>query len=122
MQIKLIFTRRLCTWPHFEREGFGGSEVACLKNGANDVVRPRSPRYFLSDRCDHMETINRDDHWNYFSAIAEIATIVVAISAIVAIIWKPGLSDVSLDGRFPEVGFLSGGLITKLIGNKVCLI
>ena len=96
--------------------------MAYLKNGAIDVVRPRSPRYFLSDRSDHMETINRDDRWNYFSAIAEIATIVVAISAIVAIIWKPGLGDVSLDGRFPEVGLLSGGLITKLIGNKVCLV
>ena len=74
--------------------------MAYLKTGAHDVVRTRSPRYFLSD---HMETINRADRWNYFSAIAEIAAIVVAISAIVAIIWKPGLGDVSFDGRFPEV-------------------
>ena len=28
MQIKLIFTTRLCTWPHFEDEGFWNSEVA----------------------------------------------------------------------------------------------
>ena len=41
----------------------------------------------------HMETINRDDRWNYFSAIA----------AIVAIIWKQDLSDISLGGRLPEV-------------------
>ena len=73
--------------------------MAYLKNGANDVVRTRSPRYFLSD---HVETINRDDRWNYFSAIAAIATI-VAISAIAAIIWKPGLSDISLGGRLREV-------------------
>ena len=28
MQIKLIFTRKLCTWPQFESEGFWNSEVA----------------------------------------------------------------------------------------------
>ena len=55
--------------------------------------------YFFSDRSDHMETINRDDRWNYFSAIATI----VAISAIASIIWKPGLSDISLGGRLREV-------------------
>ena len=27
MQVKLIFTRRLCTWPYFESEGFWNSEV-----------------------------------------------------------------------------------------------
>ena len=67
--------------------------MAYLKNGANDVVRLKSPRYFRSNRSDHMETINCDDRWNYFSAIA----------AIVAIIWKPDLSDISLGGRLPEV-------------------
>ena len=28
MQITPIFTRKLCTWPHFESEGFWNSEVA----------------------------------------------------------------------------------------------
>ena len=28
LQIKLIFTKRLGTWPHFESEGFWNSEVA----------------------------------------------------------------------------------------------
>ena len=32
-----------------------------LRNGANYVVRPRSPRSSFSDRSDHMETINRCD-------------------------------------------------------------
>ena len=30
MQIKLIFIIKLCTWPHYEREGFSNSEVAGL--------------------------------------------------------------------------------------------
>ena len=28
MQIKLIFTRKVCTWPHFESEGFWNWEGA----------------------------------------------------------------------------------------------
>ena len=43
--------------------------VLNLKNGANDVVRPRSPRYFLSNQSDsshYIETINCNDCWNYF--------------------------------------------------------
>ena len=28
MQIKLIFARKVCTWPHFKSEGFWNSEVA----------------------------------------------------------------------------------------------
>ena len=37
-----------------------------LRNGANYVVRPRSPRSSFSDRSDHMETINRCDRWTIF--------------------------------------------------------
>ena len=37
-----------------------------LRNGANYVVRPRSPRSSFSDCSDHMETINRCDRWTIF--------------------------------------------------------
>ena len=37
-----------------------------LRNGANYVVRPRSPRSSFSDRSDHIETINRCDRWTIF--------------------------------------------------------
>ena len=38
MQLKLIFTERLCTWPHFESEDFWNSEVACESWSLTRVV------------------------------------------------------------------------------------
>ena len=51
-----------------------------LKNGANDVVRPRSPQYFLSD---HIAAII----WK--PSIATTAGTIFSLIAV--IIWKPSL-------------------------------
>ena len=54
--------------------------VLNLKNGANDVVQPRSPQYFLSD---HIATII----WK-----PSTATIAETIFSVIAVImWKPSL-------------------------------
>ena len=47
--------------------------------------------FFLSDRSDHMET---GLYGNHFPAIAELFFAAIeATTAIVAVIWKPGLTD-----------------------------
>ena len=39
MQVKLVFTRRVCTWPHFESEGFWNSEVAYFPGAGLELIR-----------------------------------------------------------------------------------